>query len=421
VNNRKNALWKHLASSAPMLIGIAAVPSIYKSIGIERTGILTIIWAFIGYFSIFDFGIGRAITQRIASFDHKQTDRQKQTIATTGVLLTLLVGIVGGLFGYSAIELVGLRWVNADLDIYHEIRNSFLLASLAIPAVTSTAGLRGILEGEQRFKAINYLKLALGVSNFLGPIVSIALFGPRLDYMVGVLVVARYFILFGHYICTKHVIGKAVKSFSLQDSRQLIRFGSWMTVSNIISPLMVVADRFLISSVLGAAVVAFYTIPAEFLLRLLVVPAAITTTLFPVFSKDLSEKSFVKAFALYKKAMFLIMLIVGVVSAIILLGARYGIELWLGHEFAEKSSAVTSVLAVGILFNSMAQIPHAFIQASGDARSTALIHIFESAFYVPALLGLLQLYGILGASLAWMFRALLDLILLHSRAMQVNT
>jgi O-antigen/teichoic acid export membrane protein len=194
-----------------------------------------------------------------------------------------------------------------------------------------------------------------------------------------------------------------------------------MTVSNIISPLMVVADRFLISSVLGAAVVAFYTIPAEFLLRLLVVPAAITTTLFPVFSKDLSEKSFVKAFALYKKAMFLIMLIVGVVSAIILLGARYGIELWLGHEFAEKSSAVTSVLAVGILFNSMAQIPHAFIQASGDARSTALIHIFESAFYVPALLGLLQLYGILGASLAWMFRALLDLILLHSRAMQVNT
>jgi O-antigen/teichoic acid export membrane protein len=157
------------------------------------------------------------------------------------------------------------------------------------------------------------------------------------------------------------------------------------------------------------------------MLRFLVLPAAITTTLFPIFSKDLSDKNFTKAFELYKKTMKLITLMMGVVAASIFFGAGYGIELWLGLEFAEKSSAVASVLAVGILFNSMAQIPHAYIQASGDARSTALIHIFESAFYIPVLLGLMQLHGILGASLAWMLRALLDLILLHGRAMQINT
>jgi O-antigen/teichoic acid export membrane protein len=410
-----------MGSAAPMLIGVAAVPYIYKHIGIERIGILTIIWALIGYFSIFDFGLGRAITQRIATIDSNQTDRQKQTIATTGVFLTLLVGMLGGLVGFAAIELGGVRWVNAASSIDHEIRISFLLACLAIPAATSTAGLRGILEGEQRFKTINILKLALGLSNFLGPIVSIALFGPRLDYMVGTLVVMRYIILFGHYLCTKHFIGKAANNLSFQESRQLIRFGSWMTLSNIIGPLMVVADRFLISSILGAALVAFYTIPAEFMLRFLVLPAAITTTLFPIFSKDLSDKNFTKAFELYKKTMKLITLMMGVVAASIFFGAGYGIELWLGLEFAEKSSAVASVLAVGILFNSMAQIPHAYIQASGDARSTALIHIFESAFYIPVLLGLMQLHGILGASLAWMLRALLDLILLHGRAMQINT
>ena len=48
-------------------------------------------------------------------------------------------------------------------------------------------------------------------------------------------------------------------------------------MSNIISPLMVVADRFLIANVLGAAVVAYYTIPAEFMIRLLILPAAITS------------------------------------------------------------------------------------------------------------------------------------------------
>lgn len=404
-----------------MLIGIAAIPYIYQHIGIERIGVLTIIWALIGYFSIFDFGLGRAITQRIAGLASHQTDRQKKTIATTGVSLTLLVGMVGGLIGYAAIELVGVNWINSAPHLEAEIRTSFLLACLAVPATTATAGLRGILEGEQRFKVINLLKLILGLSNFLGPMASIALFGPRLDYTVGSLVVARYIILFAHHISTRHVISVAADNLSGEESRQLFQFGGWMTLSNLISPLMVVADRFLIANVLGAAVVAYYTIPAEFMIRLLMVPAAITTTLFPIFSKDLSEKNFANALVLYKKSLKTIFLMMGAVAAGVLIGARFGINLWLGPEFADKSSAVASVLAIGILFNSMAQIPHAFIQASGDARSTALIHVAESVLYVPALFLLMHLYGILGAALAWALRALLDLALLHGRAMRINT
>jgi O-antigen/teichoic acid export membrane protein len=404
-----------------MVVGIAVIPYIYQHIGIERIGILTIIWALIGYFSIFDFGLGRAITQRIASLASRQTDSQKKTIATTGVFLTLVVGMVGGLVGFAVIELVGVNWVNSTPHLDNEIRASFLLACLAVPATTATAGLRGILEGEQRFKAINLLRLGLGLSNFLGPAASIAMFGPRLDYMVGSLVVARYIILLAHHLSARHVIGMATDNLSAQESRRLVQFGGWMTLSNIISPLMVVADRFLIANVLGAAVVAYYTIPAEFMIRLLVLPAALTTTLFPVFSKHLTEKTFVGALVLYKKSMKIIVLMMGAVTVSVVIGAKCGLDLWLGPEFAEKSSTVASVLAVGILCNSVAQVPLAYIQASGDARSTALIHVFESTLYIPVLFLLMQLHGIVGAALAWMLRALLDLVLLHGRAMRLNT
>jgi O-antigen/teichoic acid export membrane protein len=418
---KKNTLWNLFGSVVPMLVGIVAIPYIYREIGIERIGVLTIIWALIGYFSIFDFGLGRAITQRIASLAAHQTDERKKTIATTGVFLTLLIGMVGGLLGFAAIELLGVRWLNSALHLDPEIRASFLLACLAIPATTATAGLRGILEGEQRFKAINILKLILGLSNFLGPIASIVLFGPRLDYIVGSLVVARYFILFAHHLSVRKFIGTSANDFSQEETKQLFQFGGWMTLSNIISPLMVVADRLLISNVLGAAVVAFYTIPAEFMIRLLILPAAITTTVFPIFTKDLSEKNFSNAFALYKKSMKIIFLMMAAITAGIVLGAEFGIELWLGSEFAEKSTAVASILAVGILFNSMAQIPHAYIQASGDARSTALIHLFEAVLYIPTLILLMQMHGIVGAALAWTLRALLDLVLMHVRAMRINT
>jgi O-antigen/teichoic acid export membrane protein len=418
---KKNTLWNLFGSTVPLLIGIAAIPYIYKHIGIERIGVLTLIWALIGYFSIFDFGLGRAITQRIASLASHQTEKLKIATATTGVFLTLLIGVVGGLVGLAAIELGGVSWINSARNLDQEIYSSFLLACLAIPATTTTAGLRGILEGEQRFKAINLLKLILGLSNFLGPIAAIALFGPRLDYTVGSLVLARYIILVAHYFSVRTIISGTRNHLSLEESKHLLQFGGWMTLSNIISPLMVVADRFLIANVLGAAVVAYYTIPADFMMRLLVLPAAITTTLFPVFSKDISEKNYSNSNALYKKSMLIVFLMMGSIASCIVIGADFGIKIWLGSEFAEKSSLVASVLAVGILFNSMAQIPHAYIQASGDARSTALIHLFESVLYIPALFLLMQMHGILGAAIAWMLRALLDLVLLHFRTMRINS
>lgn len=413
-------MWNVLGSGAPLLIGIVTIPYLYAHIGVERIGVLTLIWALIGYFSIFDFGLGRAITQRIASLASYQTKKQRTTTATTGVFLAFLVGIIGSMIVFAWIEIFGLGWVNADKSLDQEIYASFLFACMAIPATTATAGLRGILESEQRFKGINFLKLILGLSNFLGPIASIELFGSRLDYIVGSLVLARYFILVAHYFSAKGSIGKSREDLSLEESKLLFQFGGWMTLSNIISPLLVVADRFLIANVLSAAMVAFYTIPAEFMIRLLILPAAITSTLFPIFSKGISEKNHSHSYALYKKSIEIIFLLMGSVALSIVIGANLGLEIWLGQEFAEKSTAVASVLAVGILFNSMAQVPHAYIQASGDARSTALLHLFESVLYLPVLLLLIQMHGILGAAIAWMLRALFDFLLLHTRAMRIK-
>jgi O-antigen/teichoic acid export membrane protein len=415
MNIKKNTLWNLFGSAVPMLIGVAAIPFIYNKIGIERIGVLTIIWALIGYFSIFDFGLGRAITQRVASSSSDHNEKQEILTATTGVYLTLALGVLGSLVGIATIEIAGINWMNFDKNLEQEIYHSFFLACMAIPAATTTAGLRGVLEGKQRFKAINLLKFLLGLSNFLMPVVSIIFWGPRLDYIVGSLVLTRYIIL-----AVKTRISKYWESLSLEESKQLFQFGGWMTLSNIISPLMVVADRFLIANVLGAGAVAFYTIPADFMFRLLILPAALTTTLFPVFSKNFSENNRTESLVLYKKSVMVIILVMGAICTFVIISAESGINVWLGSVFAEKSSAVASVIAVGIFFISIAQVPHAYIQASGDARSTALIHVFESILYLPLLLVLMQMHGILGAAIAWTARALIDLILLHARAMRIS-
>jgi O-antigen/teichoic acid export membrane protein len=403
-----------------MIIAIATVPYIYHKISAERLGVLTIVWALIGYCSIFDFGLGRAITQRIAaSIRHHKDSTSVDTTSTTGVVLTFAIGVAGAGVGFIAIRLFGVGWMNANKSLDNEIYSSFILACIAVPATTTTMGMRGILEGLQQFSRINLLKFILGASNFLGPLLSIIFFGPTLTPIVATLVLARIGILLAHYYAVHTHLRIVGSRLSSEEAHTLFRFGGWMTLSNLISPILVVADRLLISHVMGAAVVAYYTVPAEFLIRLLIIPAALTATVFPVFSRAISTKDN-SAIIIYRRATNSILATIGFITALICAGSKWGLALWLGPDFARRSYAVTSILAIGILFNSLAQVPFALIQASGDARATALIHLLESLIYIPALLLMMKAYGITGVALAWTLRTLLDLILLRAQAERVK-
>ncbi len=65
---------------------------------------------------------------------------------------------------------------------------------------------------------------------------------------------------------------------------RLLRYGAWVTVSNVTGPLLLYADRFAIGALLSVAALAYYTGPADMLNRTLVIPASLGSTLFPAFS-----------------------------------------------------------------------------------------------------------------------------------------
>ena len=90
------------------------------------------------------------------------------------------------------------------------------------------------------------------------------------------------------------------------------------------------------------------------------------------------------------------------------------LALWLSPEFAKQSLPIALILVVGIWFNSVALVPYTVLHASGDSRTTALLHLAELAVYIVALYWLTVSWGLVGAAVAWVGRVLLDLVLLCS-------
>src|SRR2546425_9159614 len=62
----RNTVWNLFGNGAPMVVAVFCIPILIRSLGRERFGVLTLAWALIGYASLFDLGLGRALTQLVA-------------------------------------------------------------------------------------------------------------------------------------------------------------------------------------------------------------------------------------------------------------------------------------------------------------------------------------------------------------------
>ena len=415
---RINSYWNLFGSLIPMVVGVFTIPFLIKNIGVERFGILSIIWTLIGYFSIFDFGIGRALTHGVASQRATDPKVTNYHLINIGLRTTLFAGIIGGILLAALSYQLSFHWLNATLNLQSELFISILLTSVGIPIVTYTSGLRGILEGYEDFKSINIIKSLLGVLNFILPVISILFFGKSLINIVLALVLIRFIVLIFHFYFLSSILNLK-KIFALTSSKNLneakieiYNFGAWMTLSNIISPLMVNADRFIISNLLGASVVAYYTVPFDLAIRALIIPAAFTTSLFPRFASLLkfNQNEAKNVFHSSKKKIIKGMLILCI---LMILFSKIGLSIWINNNFANKSWIILIIISIGIFFNSLAQVPHTFLQASGNVRITAIIHSIEFLFYIILLLLFLKIFGISGAALAFAIRVFFDYQILN--------
>jgi O-antigen/teichoic acid export membrane protein len=404
----RNTLWNLIGNVAPMLVAIFCIPLLVKALGTNRFGILTLVWALIGYSTVFDFGLGRALTQLVAA--RLGTDEQQDVphLVWTSQLMMLFLGFVG-----TAILVLFSGWLarhalHVPVGLEGETTRSLYLLAFSIPVVISTAGLRGLLEAYQQFGVTNALRVPTGVFTFVAPLLVLP-FSNSLVPVVAMLLGGRLLTWAAHlFYCAKimpdlrHGI-----AWRTQAIRRLLHFGGWMTVSNVVGPLMVILDRFVIAAVVSVTAVAYYATPFDAITKLWLVPAALLGVMFPAFSMTfMRDRS--RTAVLYGRSVKFLLLILFPVILFIIVMAKNGLRVWLGPEFAEHSTRALQWLAAGMFINCLAQVPFALVQGVGRPDLTAKLHLIELPGYLLALWWLSRTHGIEGAAIAWTSRVFID-------------
>src|ERR1700729_602152 len=281
----RNTVWNMIGNGSPLIVAGFSIPVLIQALGKERFGVLTLAWALIGYASLFDIGLGRALTQLVSKKLGAGEEKEIPSLVWTSLLLMLVLGAVGAV----VVVLISPWLVRHALKIPEALQSeslrAFYLLGLSIPAVICAAGLRGLLEAHQRFMLVSILRIPLGIFTFAGPVLVLP-FSRSLVPVVGILVAGRYIGCLAHVWVCFRVVPELRRRviWHAPSVGPLLRFGGWMTVSKIVGPLMVTLDRFLINGLISVTAVAYYATPDELVTKLLLVPVAVLGVMFPAYS-----------------------------------------------------------------------------------------------------------------------------------------
>lgn len=363
----KNTLFNLLGNVIPIIFAIAFIPPLINGLGTERFGILSLAWMIVGYFSFFDFGIGRGLTKIVAERIGLNEKILIAEIFWSSVCLIIVVSLlISVVLSFFVPILASLFKIS---EKYHqETIAIFFLLTFSIPIVATMAGLRGMLEAYQKFATINLLKVFLGAFTFLGPLLVLIILN-SLFWIVVFLIIMRIIVWF-LYLNQCFKVNEEIKKnfrFKLNAIKPVLHFSIWITIGNLIVPVIMYSDRFLIGVLVSAAAITYYVTPYELVTKLTIIPLALTSVLFPIFSAGYvnNPESTKKIFLRGVKFTFLIMY---PFVFFLVTFAHEGISIWLGVEFAEKSAIILQLLAVGILMNSLSLIPNNFFQGIGKPR-----------------------------------------------------
>src|SRR5215211_8814633 len=133
----RNTLFSLFGEGAPLLAAFFAIPILISGLGTDRFGVLSLAWMVIGYFSLFDLGLGRALTRLVAEKLGAGQQQEIPVVVWTTLFFMLLLGLTGML-------IVGLLSVWLVQDVFEipeslrpETLRAFYLLALSIPVVIS--------------------------------------------------------------------------------------------------------------------------------------------------------------------------------------------------------------------------------------------------------------------------------------------
>ena len=413
----KHLMLNAIGLAAPLIGALVSVPILLRELSQEEFSLLSLYWVIIGYSGVLELGLGRSVTRKLSALKETTSEEVLQ-IASTAIIMGALLGLLCSVFLIFGLPILFGEYVVVPVELQKDNLQSILIVSFSAPTIVLSSIFLGVLEAKRRFDWIAIVRIPTGLAMFVAPAL-LALEGHGLPtLLLGILLIRLILCCVLGWRVQLELPGSVTKfAYDRNCARDMLGFGGWLTVSAIVGPLLVYADRFILSSAHGLSATAQYTPPFEAVIRFLVIASAVTGVMFPRFSSATALNKQKQQSLFVEGNLWVFIGTVPVAIAFWLFG-RTLFEIWLGRTpiadlDLDTATSIAAILSIGLVVNACAHIPQALIQAHGHARWTALLHVGELCCYLLYAPPLITEFGVYGAAYAWLIRAAISAIALY--------
>tara|TARA_Y100001935_G_scaffold247870_1_gene244327 strand:- start:39309 stop:40817 length:1509 start_codon:yes stop_codon:yes gene_type:complete len=409
----RNILWVGLSKIVPIVSAIIFIPILIKNFGDERFGLLSIVWVIIGLATVLDLGLGSAVVKFVSEKIGKNKENEIIGIFGLSWLIISILGIILSLILILLRKQIITSIFNIEPTLVAEADSALIYTALALPFVFSNSVFISILKAHQEFKLITIITSINSLFNYLVPLL-VLMFTKDFSHVVLAIVLVKL-IVFMAYMFNLIFDKGWLFGFKLNYLRgqwaPVLRFGGWVSISNLVSPILSYTDRFMVASIISVAAVTYYVTPMEMVVKVGSLAMPIVSVLFPAIANAQANNT-EKLPTLLNTGLITIVLLSFPILYFLGLFSFEILELWVSPELAIKSSLVLKVLTVGILLRSMTYMPYSYLHGTNKPDVVAKIHLIELITYMILLSVGLKYWGIIGAATAFSIRSFIDYILL---------
>lgn len=401
-----------------LLLSIVFTPFMISSFGVELYGALSVTWMVLANLAWLDFGFSRATARHVAQ-ELAVGDTEQAAAWTWAALFTQFA--VGAL-GAVALWLSAPALVDA-LQVQPERRELVTLAlrlfAVSVPLDLAGRSFGGVLEAGQRFDWINGL-------NFFNTLAGYAVYavgiwrGGDFRLVVYGLFALRFVSLAGLYVAAVRVLPPLKRPPPREllsrgywvRARAMVTFGMWVTVAAAVWPLILYVSQWAIGVMLGVAALPYYSVPFNLLLRLAILPASLTATLFPAFATMNARTEWARLEGYFVRSHRYLFVALLPLLFVLFVWTPELLRLWIGADFATHAALPMRILVVGFGVGYMATLSGALLEGIGRPDLLAKLYLAQLPFNVVLVYFLIKYYGIEGAAIFYAIRCAFDLLML---------
>ncbi|MBL6427639.1 MAG: oligosaccharide flippase family protein [Maritimibacter sp.] len=383
-----------------VVITLISVPLYLAQIGLERYGILTLVWSITGMFAFFDFGMGAATTYLVAKARNGQAGPSVGSVILTTGLANAGIGMVLALVFWLGVGPLVFGNVKTDAALAAELSAAMGWITLLLPVGLVTSILSNAMDGERRFLSGNLIGTSVNIATVMGTLAVSYWIGPELPNLVLTVLITRILGLMTYAMAGwSSLQGGRLMTWS--EFRSTLHFGGWQVVFSSISGITSSADRFVIGWIAGAGATALYAIPMNLTARLRFLPEALIRTLYPRLSEASGEdvRQDLGARALDGMLAGMALLIIPAILVV-----RPFFAVWLGSDYEASAGMIAQILLTGVYVQSCLRVLLVLQRASGRPDLPARLRAVSALPFLLALVLGVWVDGARGASVVILLR-----------------